>query len=243
MCVSVCVLGEVVGWLKASWWASSTWPRTSTTVRRCVCVCECVRVRRGGGLAQGELVGIQHLAAYINHGKEECVLVWEWRGCSDVQRSCTHTDTHTHTLPSSSSSLASSTATPLLLLPHTSTTVIKNYHYALITHKTLLFKTLLFITHTQSLRTPPLLPHTSTTVIKNYQVGAANATHPSAPGSGGGCVLTPNAAVRMSSVPVSCKAILQRLPPRVYKRLEELVARCSYMEWKHFDAGVVKVRA
>jgi hypothetical protein len=27
----------------------------------------------------------------------------------------------------------------------------------------------------------------------------------------------------------------------VYKRLEEVVARCVYMEWKHFDAGVVKV--
>lgn len=49
------------------------------------------------------------------------------------------------------------------------------------------------------------------------------------------------ATVRANSVPVSSKAILQKLPLRVYKRLEEIIAKCSYMEWKHFDAGVIKV--
>ncbi len=76
-----------------------------------------------------------------------------------------------------------------------------------------------------------------------------------------------------SSLPLSSKVILQKLPPRVRRqerepllrpalaratlssraargpwrwlqvlaRLEEVVARCSYMDWKHFDAGVVKV--
>lgn len=29
---------------------------------------------------------------------------------------------------------------------------------------------------------------------------------------------------------------------QVYKRLEDIVNNCSYMEWKHFDAGVIKVR-
>lgn len=48
--------------------------------------------------------------------------------------------------------------------------------------------------------------------------------------------------MRANSTPVSSKAILQKLPLRVYKRLEEMIATCSYMEWKHFDAGVVKVR-
>ncbi len=52
----------------------------------------------------------------------------------------------------------------------------------------------------------------------------------------------PAATVRANSTPVSSKAILQKLPLRVYKRLEEMIATCSYMEWKHFDAGVVKVR-
>lgn len=54
------------------------------------------------------------------------------------------------------------------------------------------------------------------------------------------CLLA--ATVRANSVPVSSKAILQKLPLRVYKRLEDVIAKCSYMEWKHFDAGVVKVR-
>ena len=30
-------------------------------------------------------------------------------------------------------------------------------------------------------------------------------------------------------------------PCQVYKRLEEIVNNCSYMDWKHFDAGVIKV--
>lgn len=47
--------------------------------------------------------------------------------------------------------------------------------------------------------------------------------------------------MRANSTPVSSKAILQKLPLRVYKRLEDVIAKCSYMEWKHFDAGVVKV--
>uniref|UniRef100_A0A7S0S3Z7 Uncharacterized protein n=1 Tax=Chlamydomonas leiostraca TaxID=1034604 RepID=A0A7S0S3Z7_9CHLO len=70
-------------------------------------------------------------------------------------------------------------------------------------------------------------------VIKHY--------HLTPGGNDGGAITTPSAAVRASSVPVSCKAMLQKLPLRVYKRLEEVVARCVYMEWKHFDAGVVKV--
>lgn len=43
------------------------------------------------------------------------------------------------------------------------------------------------------------------------------------------------------SVPVSSKAILQRLPLRLYRRLEDIVSRCDHLEWKHFDAGVIKV--
>jgi hypothetical protein len=40
---------------------------------------------------------------------------------------------------------------------------------------------------------------------------------------------------------MSTKAMLQKLPLRVYRRLEEVVAACDYLEWRHFDAGVVKV--
>ena len=43
-------------------------------------------------------------------------------------------------------------------------------------------------------------------------------------------------------MPVSTKAMLQKLPLRVFKRLEQVVAACEYLDWKHFDAGVVKVR-
>ena len=43
------------------------------------------------------------------------------------------------------------------------------------------------------------------------------------------------------STPVSSKAILQRLPLRLYRRLEDIVNRCNHLEWKHFDAGVIKV--
>ena len=48
--------------------------------------------------------------------------------------------------------------------------------------------------------------------------------------------------IRLASVPVSTKAMLQKLPLRVYRRLEEVVTACDYLEWRHFDAGVVKVR-
>ncbi len=37
------------------------------------------------------------------------------------------------------------------------------------------------------------------------------------------------------------RSVLQKLPLRVYRRLEEAVAQCPHLEWKHFDAGVVKV--
>ncbi len=47
--------------------------------------------------------------------------------------------------------------------------------------------------------------------------------------------------LRGNSTPVSAKAMLQKLPMRVYRRLEELVGSCGHLDWKHFDAGVVKV--
>ncbi|KAG2437284.1 hypothetical protein HXX76_005943 [Chlamydomonas incerta] len=79
-------------------------------------------------------------------------------------------------------------------------------------------------------------------VIKNYHL-----TGPGGPGGVAGLVgagaSLPSATVRANSTPVSSKAILQKLPLRVYKRLEDVIAKCSYMEWKHFDAGVVKVMA
>ncbi|GFR50616.1 hypothetical protein Agub_g12700 [Astrephomene gubernaculifera] len=77
-------------------------------------------------------------------------------------------------------------------------------------------------------------------IIKNYHhtggLGAAG-------GAGTAGASLPSATVRANSTPVSSKAILQKLPLRVYRRLEEVIAKCSYMEWKHFDAGVVKVMA
>jgi hypothetical protein len=47
--------------------------------------------------------------------------------------------------------------------------------------------------------------------------------------------------IRLASVPVSTKSMLQKLPLKVFKQLEQLVASCAYLEWRHFDAGVVKV--
>eukprot|EP00879_Flechtneria_rotunda_P002224 GHRR01002410.1.p1 GENE.GHRR01002410.1~~GHRR01002410.1.p1 ORF type:complete len:1011 (+),score=410.17 GHRR01002410.1:278-3310(+) len=47
--------------------------------------------------------------------------------------------------------------------------------------------------------------------------------------------------IRLASVPVSTKSMLQKLPLKVFKQLEQLVAKCAYLEWRHFDAGVVKV--
>lgn len=40
---------------------------------------------------------------------------------------------------------------------------------------------------------------------------------------------------------MSSKTILQRLPLRLYRRLEDILSRCDHLEWKHFDAGVIKV--
>lgn len=61
-------------------------------------------------------------------------------------------------------------------------------------------------------------------------------------GEHGGAVVGASAGmIRLASTPISCKAILQKLPLRVYKRLEEVVNSCTYLEWKHFDAGVIKV--
>eukprot|EP00798_Chlamydomonas_sp_ICE-L_P031875 gene31875-7084_t len=37
------------------------------------------------------------------------------------------------------------------------------------------------------------------------------------------------------------KVLSQKLPHKVYVRLEEIVNRGSFIDWKHFDAGVVKV--
>lgn len=65
-------------------------------------------------------------------------------------------------------------------------------------------------------------------VVKNYQHGGSR----QAPSSG-----TP----RSSSTPVSAKAMLQKLPQKVFKKLEASIAACSFLEWKHFDAGVMKV--
>lgn len=48
--------------------------------------------------------------------------------------------------------------------------------------------------------------------------------------------------MRVPSMPVNNKAMLQKLPLKVYRRLEEVVAGCPYLEWHHFDAGVIKVR-
>ena len=36
--------------------------------------------------------------------------------------------------------------------------------------------------------------------------------------------------------------VLIAMHAQVYRRLEEIINNCSYMDWKHFDAGVVKVR-
>lgn len=49
--------------------------------------------------------------------------------------------------------------------------------------------------------------------------------------------------IRLASVPVSTKAMLQKLPLKVFRQLEALVAGSPYLEWRHFDAGVVKVRS
>ncbi|WIA08480.1 hypothetical protein OEZ85_007916 [Tetradesmus obliquus] len=49
--------------------------------------------------------------------------------------------------------------------------------------------------------------------------------------------------IRLASVPVSTKSMLQKLPLKVFRQLEALVASCAYLEWRHFDAGVVKVLA
>jgi hypothetical protein len=72
-------------------------------------------------------------------------------------------------------------------------------------------------------------------------------------GSGGGVPASAAAAaaggnlgafggqIRLASVPVSTKSMLQKLPLKVFRQLEQLVAGCAYLEWRHFDAGVVKV--
>ncbi|GLI62390.1 hypothetical protein VaNZ11_005009 [Volvox africanus] len=78
-------------------------------------------------------------------------------------------------------------------------------------------------------------------IIKNYHLTGGAAQGPGVIGAAAASL--PSATVRANSTPVSSKAILQKLPLRVYKRLEEVINRCSYMEWKHFDAGVVKVMA
>jgi hypothetical protein len=49
--------------------------------------------------------------------------------------------------------------------------------------------------------------------------------------------------IRLASVPVSTKAMLQKLPLKVFKQVEALVAHSPYLEWRHFDAGVIKVLA
>lgn len=43
------------------------------------------------------------------------------------------------------------------------------------------------------------------------------------------------------TTPAAAKLLLQKLPLRVFRRLEEIVNRSSDLDWKHFDAGVVKV--
>ena len=43
------------------------------------------------------------------------------------------------------------------------------------------------------------------------------------------------------TTPVTAKLLLQKLPLRVFKRLEEIVSRSNDLDWKHFDAGVIKV--
>lgn len=48
--------------------------------------------------------------------------------------------------------------------------------------------------------------------------------------------------IRLTSVPVSTKAMLQKLPLKVFKQIELLVQNSAYLEWRHFDAGVIKVR-
>jgi hypothetical protein len=47
--------------------------------------------------------------------------------------------------------------------------------------------------------------------------------------------------IRLTSVPVSTKAMLQKLPLKVFKQIELLVQNSAYLEWRHFDAGVIKV--
>jgi hypothetical protein len=48
--------------------------------------------------------------------------------------------------------------------------------------------------------------------------------------------------IRLASVPVSTKSMLQKLPLKVFKQIELLVQNCAYLEWRHFDGGVIKVR-
>jgi hypothetical protein len=64
----------------------------------------------------------------------------------------------------------------------------------------------------------------------------------SAAGAAGGNLGAFGGQIRLASVPVSTKSMLQKLPLKVFKQLEQLVASCAYLEWRHFDAGVVKVR-
>ncbi|GAX80585.1 hypothetical protein CEUSTIGMA_g8022.t1 [Chlamydomonas eustigma] len=59
--------------------------------------------------------------------------------------------------------------------------------------------------------------------------------------SGGGAETASSAPVRTNSTHMSAKAVLQRLPLRLYRRIEDIVNRCNHLEWKHFDAGVIKV--
>eukprot|EP00775_Hariotina_reticulata_P007011 gene7011-7225_t len=70
----------------------------------------------------------------------------------------------------------------------------------------------------------------------------SGSTAPAVAGAGGNLGAF-GGQIRLASVPVSTKAMLQKLPLKVFRQLEQLVAGCAYLEWRHFDAGVVKVLA
>lgn len=72
--------------------------------------------------------------------------------------------------------------------------------------------------------------------------GTSTAAVAAAAAAAGGNLGAFGGQIRLASVPVSTKAMLQKLPLKVFRQLEQLVAGCAYLEWRHFDAGVVKVR-
>ncbi len=80
-------------------------------------------------------------------------------------------------------------------------------------------------------------------IIKHFNTPNGASYPGTAPTGGASSIGVYGGQIRLASVPVSAKAMLAKLPLKVYRRLEEVVASCSYLEWHHLDAGVVKVLA